>query len=241
MIEVAIRHRFAAPASRGTAARAADDEPFDIDVAFASSARALALFGDSGAGKTTLLDCIAGLRQPQAGRIALDGRVLFDSAGRVNVATVRRRVGYVFQDGRLFPHLRVRANLIYGATAGVARGEEFARIVDLLELGSLLERRPDMLSGGERQRVAIGRALLSSPQVLLLDEPLTGLHRAAREQVLDDLRRMKAALPLAMILVSHQPDEVLALADEVVELHGGRAAAPVDVEVFRHVHGPHAR
>ena len=217
MIELSIRHPLT---------------DLDIEVHFTSDARCLALFGDSGAGKSTLLNAIAGLLAPQQGRIVLDGQVLFDSASAINMPPAARGVGYVFQDGRLFPHLSVRGNLLYGAHARGLAGSEFDRVIGLLELASLLDRRPESLSGGERQRVAIGRALLSEPRILLLDEPLTGLHREARVQVLDHLRRLKRELHIATVLVSHQPDEVTALADEVVRLHAGQMTAQMDMATF---------
>ena len=222
MIDVHIAHAF-------------DD--FAIDVAFASSARALALFGDSGAGKTSVLNAIAGLLDPQRGHVVLDGQCLFDRDAGVSLPIARREVGYVFQDGRLFPHLGVRANLLYGATARARPAKDFGRLVELLDLGPLLDRRPATLSGGERQRVAIGRALLAAPRILLLDEPLTGLHREARAQVLEHLRRLKHELAVATLLVSHQPDEVIALADDVVLLRAGRVSGQVDVESFAATHG----
>ncbi len=225
MIELAVRHAY---------------RDLAIDIAFSSSSRALALFGDSGAGKTSVLHAIAGLVRPDAGRIVLDDRVLFDRAAGIDVKATRRDVGYVFQDGRLFPHLDVTANLLYGARRA-QRGEPFRRLVDLLDLGPLLDRRPDTLSGGERQRVAIGRALLRAPRILLLDEPLTGLHREARSQVLEHLRRLKKELPVATLLVSHHADEVTALADEIVLLRAGGVAGHVDVAAFaamQHVSTP---
>jgi len=217
MIEVALRHAFSDLA---------------IDVTFRAPARVLALFGDSGAGKTTVLNAIAGLLEPAAGRIVLDGQVLFDRAAGLSVPVSRRQIGYVFQDGRLFPHMSVRANLLYGARARHRSGTELDRIVELLDLAALLAREPAHLSGGERQRVAIGRALLSGPRVLLLDEPLTGLHREARDQVLDHLVRLKIELGMAMILVSHQPAEVIALADDVVLLQSGTVADHLPVDGF---------
>jgi molybdate transport system ATP-binding protein len=194
----------------------------DLDVAFRADVRTLALFGDSGAGKTSVLNAIAGLVKPREGRIALDERVLFDSAAGIDVPVAERRIGYVFQDGRLFPHLDVRANLVYGARSGAHIG--FEGVVALLELAPLLERKPSTLSGGERQRVAIGRALLAEPHALLLDEPMTGLHAEARRQVLDHLRRLRNELGVFTVLVSHHASEVAALADEVVLLDGGRVA-----------------
>jgi molybdate transport system ATP-binding protein len=210
MIDLSIRH-------------AAGD--LDLDVAFRADVRTLALFGDSGAGKTSVLSAIAGLLTPQAGRIALDDRVLFDRASGIDVPVAERRVGYVFQDGRLFPHLDVRANLVYGARTsnGEAVGD-FDAIVALLDLGAMLRRMPTTLSGGERQRVAIGRALLARPRALLLDEPLTGLHSEARRQVLAYLTRLRHELRVFTLLVSHHAAEVATLADEVVLLDAGRVA-----------------
>ena len=151
----------------------------------------------------------------------------------MSLPVAQRRIGYVFQDGRLFPHLSVRHNLAYGATArDTAQPREFSTIVELLELAPLLERRPHTLSGGERQRVAIGRALLSHPRALLLDEPLTGLHAEARTQVLDHLRRLKRELRVFTVLVTHHADEVGALADEVVRIDAGRVVRQVPVAEF---------
>jgi len=210
LIEFSMRHAFA---------------DLDLDVAFRADARTLALFGDSGAGKTSILNAIAGLLKPERGRIALDDRVLFDSEKRIDVPVNERRVGYVFQDGRLFPHLDVRANLLYGARARREHARtDFDAVVTLLELAPLLRRTPSNLSGGERQRVAIGRALLAQPGALLLDEPLTGLHFEARRQVLEHLRRLKRELRVFTLLVTHHADEVAALADEVVLLAAGQVA-----------------
>ena len=217
MIELSIKHSLA---------------DLDIDIHFASEARCLALFGDSGAGKTSILNAIAGLLDPQQGRIVLDDQVLFDSGSGIKLAIAAREVGYVFQDGRLFPHMNVRANLLYGAQARRRKTTRFDLLVELLELGPLLDRRPENLSGGERQRVAIGRALASEPRILLLDEPLTGLHREARVQVLNHLRALKQELHVASLLVSHQADEVVALADEVIRLHAGLMSARMDIAEF---------
>ena len=218
MIELSLRHAFA---------------DLDLDVSFRSDARTLALFGNSGAGKTSVLNAIAGLLMPQTGRIAIDGECLLDTGRGIRVPVAERRIGYVFQDGRLFPHLSVRHNLLYGApTHGAADPTDFAAIVALLELGALLERRPHTLSGGERQRVAVGRALVSKPRALLLDEPLTGLHAEARAQVLDYLRRMKRELRVFTVLVTHHADEVGALADEVVRLDAGRVVRQEPIAEF---------
>jgi len=214
-------------------------QDFELALAFRSEARALALFGPSGCGKTTSLLAIAGLRRPQAGRIVLDGRVLFDSAAGVDLPATARRLGVVFQDGRLFPHLSVRDNLLYGLRPrGAGRGVTFDAVVQWLELERLLARRPTLLSGGEARRVAIGRALLCDPAALLLDEPLTGLHREARAQVLDYLRRLRHELDLPIVLVSHQADEVAALAQEVLRLDDGRLAERLDVGAFAARYSP---
>ncbi|HEU4662950.1 MAG TPA: ATP-binding cassette domain-containing protein [Dokdonella sp.] len=223
MIELALRHSYA---------------DLELDLAFRSQARTLALYGDSGAGKTSVLNAIAGLLAPQAGRIAIDGDVLLDTARGVSVPVSRRRIGYVFQDGRLFPHLSVRRNLLYGADGP---SDQFALVVELLGLAALLDRRPDSLSGGERQRVAIGRALLSEPRALLLDEPLTGLHAQARLQVLDHLRRLKRELRVLTVLVSHHADEVAALADEVVRVDAGRVVQQQPIADFAARDAPDAR
>jgi len=183
-----------------------------------------ALFGRSGCGKSTATHLLAGLLTPDAGRIEIDGALLFDSAAGVNVPTQHRRIGYVFQDSRLFPHLDVAANLRYGLSRARADvGIRFNDTVALLGLEPLLARRPAGLSGGERQRVAIGRALLSQPRLLLLDEPLAALDGARRGELLPWLERLRDELALPMVYVSHQFDEVLRLADTVVLLEQGVA------------------
>jgi len=218
MIEFSMRHAF-------------DD--LALDIAFRADVRTLALFGDSGSGKTSVLNAISGLLRPESGRVALDDRVLFDSAAAIDVPVAERRVGYVFQDGRLFPHLDVRANLVYGArTKNGETHVDFDAVVALLELAPMLGRTPSTLSGGERQRVAIGRALLAQPRALLLDEPLTGLHSEARRQVLDYLRRLKRELRVFTVIVSHHAFEVAALADEVVLLDGGKVTGQLSRSDF---------
>jgi molybdate transport system ATP-binding protein len=218
MIELALRHRIG---------------DLDLDLDIRSEARTLALFGNSGAGKTSALNAIAGLLVPQSGRVVLDGETLLDTARGLCVPASRRRIGYVFQDGRLFPHLSVRRNLLYGAGPDDDTGRrQFAAIVELLELGPLLERRPLMLSGGERQRVAVGRARLYTPRAQLLDQPQTGLHAEARQQVLDYLRRLKRELQVFTVLVTHHADEVAALADEVVRISAGRVVRQVPIAEF---------
>jgi molybdate transport system ATP-binding protein len=186
-----------------------------------------ALFGRSGAGKTTLANAIAGLVQPQAGRIRLDGEVLYDRATGIDLAAERRRIGYVFQNARLFPHLSVAGNLDYGARRAVA-GRAYARrdeVVELLGLESLLARGVARLSGGERQRVALGRALLAQPRLLLLDEPLAAVDVQRRAEVLPFLETLRDRFSIPMLYVSHQYDEVLRLANYIVLLDAGRVLA----------------
>ena len=160
---------------------------------FESEGGATGLFGPSGAGKTSVINMIAGLLKPDRGRIALDDEVLFDSAARIDVPAWRRRIGYVFQEGRLFPHLTVQHNLDYGRWMGghAADAAAFAHVVELLDIGHLLDRRPGKLSGGERQRVAVGRALLMRPRLLLLDEPLASLDAARKREILPYLERLR--------------------------------------------------
>jgi len=183
-------------------------------------ARAAALFGPSGAGKTTILDAIAGLRTPRRGSITIDGRVLFSSERRLNLPPHHRRVGYVPQDVALFPHMNVRRNLLYGRHPGVS--PDLDRVVGMLEVGGLLDRRVTDLSGGERQRVALGRALMSGPSLLLLDEPLAAVDVPLRRRILPYLQRVRDELVVPIIYVSHDRDEVEALADVVVMVEGGK-------------------
>jgi molybdate transport system ATP-binding protein len=205
--------------------------PFTLDVDLAAAARVTAVFGASGAGKTSLLEIVAGLRRPVAGRVLLNGRVLDDVGATVHLPPRLRRVGYVPQDDTLFPHLSVAANLGYARAASPSAA---AHVSDVLELGPLLSRRPAGLSGGERRRVSLGRALLSAPEVLLLDEPLTGLDAPLKERVLSHLVRVRDEFAVPTLYVSHAPEEVLALADEVLVLEHGRVVLrgrPADVFV----------
>lgn len=187
----------------------------------------VALFGRSGCGKTTLVNIISGLLQPDEGRVELDGAVLTDTRQRIRIPVERRRIGYVFQDARLFPHLGVLANLRYGwrRAPHQERSIELDEVLSLLALEPLLARRPHQLSGGERQRVALGRALLSQPRLLLLDEPLSALDAARREEVLPYLERLRDRLSIPMVFVSHQLDEVLRLATHVALMEAGEIVA----------------
>lgn len=187
----------------------------------------VALFGRSGCGKTTLVNIISGLLQPDEGRVELDGVVLTDTRERIRIPVEQRRIGYVFQDARLFPHLGVLANLRYGLRRAPrpSRSIGLDEVLALLGLEPLLERRPYQLSGGERQRVALGRALLSQPRLLLLDEPLTGLDAARREEVLPYLERLRDSLSIPMVFVSHQLEEVLRLATQVALMEAGEVVA----------------
>ena len=197
---------------------------FALDARFSCPASGvIALFGRSGTGKTSIVNAGAGLLRPERGRIVVAGTTLFDAGCGIDVPVHRRRLGYVFQDGRLFPHMTVRANLLYGRRAeGRPSLEEAAA---LLDIAPLLDRRPHHLSGGERQRVAIGRALLANPRILLMDEPLASLDGARRSQILPYLARLRDALDIPVLYVSHQMDEILRLADTLVLLEAGRVLA----------------
>lgn len=197
---------------------------FSLDVDFSASKGVTSLFGASGSGKTTVINAVAGLQTPDAGRIALNENVFFDSSTDVCLPTHRRRLGYVFQDHRLFPHMNVRKNLSYGRRArGLGQNSgQFDRIVDLLGLSALLERFPVGLSGGEKQRVAIGRALLADPDVLLLDEPLASLDQGRRLEILPYLARLRDQSDIPMLYVSHSASEVARLANQVVVLDQGK-------------------
>ena len=191
-----------------------------------------ARFGRSGSGKTTVVNAVAGLLRPDAGRVTVDGAVLLDTDARRDLPPHRRRVGYVFQEGRLFPHLSVRQNLLYGRWFAGARrdGTEVDRVVDLLGLAPLLARRPGGLSGGEKQRVAIGRAILARPRLLLMDEPLSALDEHRRAEILPYLERVRDGAGLPILYVSHSVAEVARLATTVVALEDGRVrrAGPAD-------------
>jgi molybdate transport system ATP-binding protein len=204
-----------------------------IEAAFKSDAAILALFGRSGSGKSTVVNVLAGLLRPDAGRIVVEGEVLFDAARGIDVPVEARGVGYVFQDGLLFPHLTARQNLLYGAGRTGTRSIVFDQVVSLLGIEALLERRPAELSGGEKQRVAIGRALLSNPRILLMDEPLASLDAGRRGEILRLIERVRDELKVRIVYVSHSIGEVTRLADDVALMNEGRvlACAPVE-EIF---------
>src|SRR6202161_4209602 len=207
---------------------------FSLQAAFASEGRVTGLFGASGAGKTSLINMIAGLLRPDRGVVSLDGETLGDTSARVHVPPHRRRIGYVFQDARLFPHLDVRQNLDYGRRMNRLADDpaQRKRIVDLLDIGDLLDRRPGKLSGGERQRVAFGRALLSRPRLLLLDEPLGSLDEDRKLEILPYLVRLRDEARIPMVYVSHDAAELRQLATQIVMLRHGRVASFGGVKVL---------
>jgi molybdate transport system ATP-binding protein len=207
---------------------------FALNASFVSESGVTALFGASGTGKTSIISMIAGLLKPDRGRIALDGETLFDSTAHINVPAWQRRIGTVFQEGRLFPHLTVKHNLDYGRwMSGLSPDRQaFAHVVELLDIGTLLARRPGKLSGGERQRVAFGRALLMRPRLLLLDEPLASLDAARKEEILPYLERLRDDARVPMIYVSHDDWEVKRIANRMVRLEAGKVAAAGGVELL---------
>ncbi|WP_038147042.1 molybdenum ABC transporter ATP-binding protein [Thioclava atlantica] len=208
MLEISLRHRLSG---------------FTLDLALSAPSGVTALFGPSGAGKTTVVNAVAGLLRPEQGRIAVGGEVLLDTGANICLPPHKRRIGYVFQDARLFPHLSVRANLLYGRRfAPVSRdGAEFDRVVAMLGLEALLERRPAALSGGEKSRVALGRALLCAPRMLLMDEPLAALDAARKEEILPYFERLRDEVQLPILYVSHAPAEVARLATSVALIEAG--------------------
>ncbi len=214
MLEVVIEHRLG---------------NFALDIRFTSGRGLTALFGRSGSGKTSIVNAIAGLLRPQRGYIAVDGAVLLDTADGVFVPTHRRRLGYIFQEDRLFPHMTVRQNLLFGAWFAPRRGDprraQLDEVVELLGIGPLLTRRPGGLSGGEKQRVAIGRALLAQPRLLLMDEPLASLDNARKDEILPYLERLRDHGRVPIVYVSHAAAEVARLATTIVLVADGRVQA----------------
>jgi len=207
---------------------------FAVNVSFTSDTAATALFGPSGAGKTSVINMIAGLLKPERGRIVLGDEVLFDSVIGINVPTWRRRVGYVFQEGRLFPHFSVKRNLDYGrwVSGHASNPRQLSHVIDLLNVGHLLDRRPGKLSGGERQRVAVGRALLMQPRLLLLDEPLASLDTARKHDILPYLERLRDEARVPLIYVSHNAAEIKRIASRVVRLDSGKVVETGGIELL---------
>ena len=198
-------------------------EAFALQVSFVLASPGITvLWGASGSGKTTLLQCLAGLLRPDAGRIACREAVWFDAERGVCLAPERRRLGYVFQDVRLFPHLSVRSNMLFGRRFRGPSGVSFEDVVALLGLGRLLHRTPSDLSGGEKQRVAVGRALLACPELLLMDEPLTGLDRGKREEIMAYVKAIPERFGVPVLYVTHSDAERRFLADRVLNLEDGK-------------------
>lgn len=212
MLTVAIRHRLGA---------------FALDARFEAGSGLIALFGRSGSGKTSIINIIAGLIRPDEGRIAVDDHLLLDTAAGIFVPRHRRRIGYVFQEGRLLPHLTVRQNLLYGRwfAPATARRDDVDHAIDMLGIAPLLDRRPGRLSGGEKQRVAIGRALLSGPRLLLMDEPLASLDEGRKAEIMPYIERLRDESAVPIIYVSHSIAEVSRLASTIVLLADGKIAA----------------
>jgi molybdate transport system ATP-binding protein len=204
---------------------------FVLDARFRSEAAVTALFGPSGAGKTSIVNAIAGLLTPERGRIAVDDTLLFDSGKALDIPAHKRRMRVVFQESRLFPHLNVRQNLLYGRwIAGHAAGAKLDEVANLLGLEGLFSRRPRTLSGGERQRVALGRALLAEPTALLLDEPLASLEAARKQEIIPYLERLVRAAKVPILYVSHAREEITRLAGTVVMLDGGRVKSVEEIK-----------
>ena len=208
---------------------------FTLSARFESQGRVTGLFGASGAGKTSLVNMIAGLLRPDRGTISLDGAVLDDTAKAFHLPAWQRRIGYVFQDARLFPHLDVAQNLDYGRRMNRLADDpaQRTRVTELLDIGHLLDRRPGKLSGGERQRVALGRALLAKPRLLLLDEPLGALDEGRRAEILPYLVRLRDEARIPMVYVSHDPAELRQLATQIVLLKDGRVTSFGGVKVLQ--------
>ena len=207
---------------------------FTLQARFESEGRVTGLFGASGAGKTSLINMIAGLLRPDRGTIVVDDETLDDTDKRIHVPAYRRRIGYVFQDARLFPHLDVLRNLDYGRRMNHLPDDaaQRSRVTDLLDIGHLLDRRPGKLSGGERQRVALGRALLAKPRLLLLDEPLGALDEGRRAEILPYLVRLRDEAKIPMVYVSHDAAEMRQLATQIVLLQRGQVTSFGGVKVL---------
>lgn len=213
VLDIAVRHRLG---------------DFSLDAAFASDGRLTALFGSSGSGKTSLVNVIGGLIRPQSGHVTVDGEVLVDTQAGIVLPKHRRRIGYVFQEARLFPHLSVRQNLLFGrwfAPKQASHSSDLDSVLQLLGISHLLARRPGALSGGEKQRVAIGRALLANPRLLLMDEPLASLDEARKAEILPYIERLRDEAGIPIVYVSHSMAEVARLATTVALVEAGRITA----------------
>lgn len=196
-----------------------------IDVAFHSDAEGItALFGPSGAGKSSVINMVAGLQRPDSGKISIQGHCLFDSTTGVNLPPEKRKIGYVFQEGCLFPHLSVKANLLYGRHRRNHSGKntDFTKVIEVLGIGHLLSRKPYTLSGGEKQRVAFGRAVLSNPAILLMDEPLASLDKARKEEMLPFIKELNRQFGIPILYVSHSLEEIHVLTKTVLQLAEGK-------------------
>lgn len=205
----------------------------DLKVDFSTSAGGVtAIFGHSGSGKTSLINMIAGLTKPDHGRIVLYGKVVFDSEARINLPPERRQIGYVFQEGRLFPHMTVKSNLLYGTRPALRSESRIAldEIVELLGVGHLLNRRPHHLSGGEKQRVAIGRSLLMNPDLLLMDEPLAALDDMRKLEILPFIERVRDEIATPIVYVTHSMKEIRRLANMVLVMKEGKLVVSGSVE-----------
>ncbi len=199
---------------------------FELDASLQLNQRVTAIYGPSGAGKSTLLSIIAGITKPDSGRIMIDGDCLYDSELRINKPIHERKIGLVFQDGRLFPHLTVEGNLSYALNFTPVENQQFQlkEIVDLLEIRHLLKQKPHQLSGGEKQRVALGRALLSSPRLLMLDEPLASLDDRLKKQILPFLKLVSNEINIPMIYISHSKEEIMQITDNLIDIQLGKVS-----------------
>jgi len=203
---------------------------FELEASLQLSQRVTAIYGPSGAGKSTLLSIIAGITQPDSGRIVVDGECLFDSQARINKPIHQRKIGLVFQEGRLFPHLTVEHNLSYALNFTPVQNQQFQlkQIVELLELEALLKQKPHQLSGGEKQRIALGRALLSSPRLLMLDEPLASLDDRLKNQILPFLKLVSTEINIPMIYISHSKKEIMQITDNLIDIQHGKVSCHLE-------------
>jgi len=221
-----------------------DDRRFALDISFVSESRRIALFGPSGAGKSLTLRAIAGLLRPDSGRIVLNGRTLFDSEAGIDVRPQERRVAYLFQDYALFPHLTVAQNIAFGLARGwrnpgrKASHPEAQRWIDAFGLGAITGNYPGEISGGQKQRTALARALVAQPDIVLLDEPFSALDPVLRVRMRNELRALQASLDVPMLVISHDPEDVEALGDHVLEVRDGRIHGGGPVKGHPQIYAP---